>query len=72
MKPTPAPESPTRSEEAASPAAPASTESPAVPTEERRAKRRVYQPPAILWEQPFVALAQTSACPIPGESECVP
>lgn len=32
----------------------------------------VYVPPAILWEQPFVALAQISACNIPGESECVP
>ncbi|CAM3791516.1 hypothetical protein G4177_30280 [Corallococcus sp. ZKHCc1 1396] len=37
---------------------------PAAPT--------VYVPPAILWEQPFVALAQISACNIPGESECVP
>ncbi|MFP2902111.1 hypothetical protein ACLEQD_38265 [Corallococcus sp. 4LFB] len=32
----------------------------------------VYVPPAILWEQPFVALAQLSTCNIPGESECVP
>jgi hypothetical protein len=32
----------------------------------------VYVPPAILWEQPFVALAQMSMCTIPGESECVP
>ncbi|WP_223632139.1 hypothetical protein [Corallococcus sp. EGB] len=32
----------------------------------------VYVPPAILWEQPFVALAQLSICNIPGESECVP
>ncbi|WP_186002024.1 hypothetical protein [Corallococcus sp. Z5C101001] len=32
----------------------------------------VYVPPAILWEQPFVALAQISVCSIPGESECVP
>ncbi|MBN9685440.1 MULTISPECIES: hypothetical protein [unclassified Corallococcus] len=32
----------------------------------------VYVPPAILWEQPFVALAQLSMCTIPGESECVP
>ncbi|WP_276375526.1 hypothetical protein [Corallococcus exercitus] len=31
-----------------------------------------YVPPAILWEQPFVALAQLSTCTIPGESECVP
>ncbi len=38
----------------------------------RAGKARVYQAPAIAWEQPFVALAQTSACPIPGESECVP
>ncbi|WP_268905758.1 hypothetical protein [Citreicoccus inhibens] len=36
------------------------------------ARLEVYTPPAILWEQPFVALAQTSMCTIPGESECVP
>ncbi len=35
-------------------------------------KPRVYQPPAICWEQPFVALAQTSTCTIPGESELCP
>ncbi|WAM30172.1 MULTISPECIES: hypothetical protein [Myxococcus] len=31
-----------------------------------------YEAPAILWEQPFVALAQISQCNIPGESECIP
>ena len=31
-----------------------------------------YEAPAILWEQPFVALAQTSQCTIPGESELCP
>lgn len=31
-----------------------------------------YEAPAILWEQPFVALAQISQCNIPGESECTP
>ena len=31
-----------------------------------------YEPPAILWEQPFVALAAMSQCNIPGESECTP
>lgn len=36
------------------------------------AKGRVYQPPAIRWEQPFVALAQTSTCTIPGESDLCP
>lgn len=36
------------------------------------AKARVYQPPAICWEQPFVALAQTSTCTIPGESDLCP
>jgi hypothetical protein len=35
-------------------------------------KGRVYQPPAIRWEQPFVALAQTSTCTFPGESEMCP
>ncbi|WP_338866253.1 hypothetical protein [Myxococcus stipitatus] len=31
-----------------------------------------YEAPAILWEQPFVALAMMSQCNIPGESECTP
>ncbi|NTX36785.1 hypothetical protein HUA78_20280 [Myxococcus sp. CA033] len=31
-----------------------------------------YEAPAILWEQPFVALAAMSQCNIPGESECTP
>ncbi|MCP3142186.1 hypothetical protein [Pyxidicoccus xibeiensis] len=34
--------------------------------------RARYEAPAILWEQPFVALAQISQCNIPGESECIP
>ena len=34
--------------------------------------RPQYEAPAILWEQPFVALAQVSQCNIPGESECTP
>lgn len=38
----------------------------------KAAKARVYQPPAIRWEQPFVALAQISTCQIPGESELCP
>ncbi|GMU05580.1 hypothetical protein [Corallococcus caeni] len=46
------------------PAGPSVPKSPAAPS--------VYVPPAILWEQPFVALAQLSTCNIPGESECVP
>ncbi|WP_426752164.1 hypothetical protein [Myxococcus sp. Y35] len=33
---------------------------------------RAYEAPAILWAQPFVALAQISQCQIPGESECIP
>jgi hypothetical protein len=46
---------------------PAGASGPVVPV-----KPAVYVPPAILWEQPFVALAQISTCNIPGESECVP
>ncbi|WP_158625706.1 hypothetical protein [Corallococcus carmarthensis] len=42
---------------------------PSVP---KPAAPAAYVPPAILWEQPFVALAQLSTCTIPGESECVP
>lgn len=71
MKPSLAPEPTLRAEEAA-PAGPGPTEALAGNTQGPRVVRRVYQPPAILWEQPFVALAQTSACPIPGESECMP
>jgi hypothetical protein len=68
MKPTvepalePAPHQPVLAEAKARPVAEEPTSKPV----------RVYQPPAVLWEHPFVALAQTSACPIPGESECVP
>jgi hypothetical protein len=41
-------------------------------------RARVYEPPAVLWEQPFVALAQVSGfdggygCEIPGSCEDVP
>lgn len=58
MKPTPRP-------------APAGTALD-VKTAAPAAKARVYEPPAIRWEQPFVALAQTSTCTIPGESELCP
>jgi len=53
---------------------PGVAEPEARPVEEQAAPRpvRVYQPPAVLWEHPFVALAQVSTCPIPGEGECVP
>ncbi|NMO23231.1 hypothetical protein HPC49_49500 [Pyxidicoccus fallax] len=50
-----------RSEEKDLPQATASTEA-----------RPKYEAPAILWEQPFVALAQISQCGIPGESEVCP
>jgi hypothetical protein len=68
MKPTVEPAPEPRHEQ------PLLAEPPARPTGEESAPRttRVYQPPVILWEHPFVALAQTSVCPIPGESECVP
>lgn len=46
------------------PAGPSVPKAPAAPA--------VYVAPAILWEQPFVALAQLSMCTIPGESECMP
>ncbi len=40
-------------------------------------RARVYEPPAVLWEQPFVALAQVSfngdyGCEIPGSCEDIP
>lgn len=41
-------------------------------------RARVYEPPAVLWEQPFVALAQVSnfdgdhGCEIPGSCEDMP
>jgi hypothetical protein len=41
-------------------------------------RARVYEPPAVLWEQPFVALAQVSTfkddygCSIPGSCEDLP
>ncbi|HZI11271.1 MAG TPA: hypothetical protein VE153_12880 [Myxococcus sp.] len=34
--------------------------------------RSRYQSPSILWEQPFVALAQISQCRVPGESDLCP
>ncbi|AGC45503.1 hypothetical protein MYSTI_04205 [Myxococcus stipitatus DSM 14675] len=40
--------------------------------EEHPAGAPRYEAPAILWEQPFVALAMMSQCNIPGESECTP
>jgi hypothetical protein len=48
---------------------------PTAPAPARRA--RVYEPPAVLWEQPFVALAQVSfkddyGCEIPGSCEDLP
>ncbi|HYO52336.1 hypothetical protein [Archangium sp.] len=53
------------------PPAPASTEPAPAP------RARVYEPPEILWEQPFVALAQVSfrgdyGCDIPGSCEDLP
>ena len=41
-------------------------------------RARVYEPPTVLWEQPFVALAQVSnfngdyGCEIPGSCEDIP
>jgi hypothetical protein len=41
-------------------------------------RARVYEPPTVLWEQPFVALAQVSnfdgdyGCEIPGSCEDMP
>ncbi|HZH17412.1 MAG TPA: hypothetical protein VE057_23860 [Archangium sp.] len=41
-------------------------------------RTRVYEPPAVLWEQPFVALAQVSSfrddygCDIPGSCSDLP
>ncbi|MFY0522663.1 hypothetical protein ACN28I_05465 [Archangium gephyra] len=40
-------------------------------------RARVYEPPAVLWEQPFVALAQVSftddyGCDIPGSCSDLP
>lgn len=55
----------------ATPPAPDSKEPVAAP------RARVYEPPAVLWEQPFVALAQTSfrddyGCDIPGSCSDLP
>ncbi len=52
--------------QSARPSAPES--SPAVPSQEGSR----YQAPTILWEQPFVALAQISQCRVPGESDLCP
>ena len=64
----------TRDREPASggpPPRPASTEPGPAP------RARVYEPPAVLWEQPFVALAQVSfhddyGCDIPGSCSDLP
>lgn len=55
---------------------PAPEATPAAPPEPARLSR-VYEPPAVLWEQPFVALAQVSyngdyGCDIPGSCEDSP
>ncbi|MCP3061745.1 hypothetical protein LXT21_23450 [Myxococcus sp. K38C18041901] len=54
------------------PSTPSATQSPAVETSSASAATPRYEAPAILWEQPFVALAAMSQCNIPGESECTP
>lgn len=60
------------------PSTPASEGPPTAPTSSGPGSRvRVYEPPAVLWEQPFVALAQVSfdgdyGCDIPGSCEDVP
>jgi hypothetical protein len=58
---------------------PPSEGTPPAPTALAPAPRtRVYEPPAVLWEQPFVALAQVSkftgdyGCEIPGSCEDMP
>ena len=60
--PEPAPET--------TPSAPGSPEPAPAP------RARVYEPPAVLWEQPFVALAQVSnpdyGCEIPGQCADMP
>lgn len=64
----------TRDREPTMPVAPAAPDSK-VPVAASRP--RVYEPPAVLWEQPFVALAQLSfhddyGCDIPGSCEDLP
>lgn len=54
------------------PSTPSASQSPAVETSPSSAATPRYEAPAILWEQPFVALAAMSQCNIPGESECTP
>ena len=58
---------------------PLSQGTPPAPTAPVPAPRtRGYEPPAVLWEQPFVALAQVSrftgdyGCEIPGSCEDMP
>jgi hypothetical protein len=51
------------------PARPSAPESSQAAPSQGRSR---YQPPTILWEQPFVALAQISQCQIPGDSELCP
>ncbi|PTL80991.1 hypothetical protein DAT35_27105 [Vitiosangium sp. GDMCC 1.1324] len=60
--------------------APASGGTPPVPDPKESAPAsgtRVYEPPAVLWEQAFVALAQVSfhedyGCDIPGSCSDLP
>jgi hypothetical protein len=54
------------------PSTPSAPQSPAVETSPSSVVTPRYEAPAILWEQPFVALAAMSQCNIPGESECTP
>ncbi|AKF81720.1 hypothetical protein MFUL124B02_22605 [Myxococcus fulvus 124B02] len=54
------------------PSTPSASQSPTAETSPPSAVTPRYEAPAILWEQPFVALAAMSQCNIPGESECTP
>jgi hypothetical protein len=57
------------------PASVGTSTEPASPASAPSVGARPYEPPAVLWEQPFVALAQTSgdySCPIPGSCEEIP
>ena len=56
----------------------ADSTNPIAPTEkvepQERATAPVYVPPAVLWEQEFVALATVSQpiCDPPGSDQCIP
>jgi hypothetical protein len=59
------------------PASEGSLPATASPEPVTASRARVYEPPAVLWEQPFVALAQVSfdgdyGCEIPGSCEDMP